>query len=274
MEPILENDTPWKICPDMSLKKNLKVAISATSQKVNARSDKKSSVKVGDKLNSLEVVEDEKRKCLSQSAGLNQKPQKVLNLPICDEQITKMRISHLSLRSLREESESRRKINTIKETQYITVRKKVRDNTKRQTVQVLRPAPGDAELKVINISRCRGPKLDKYGRINPHSILGEVEDFKREALKREEFLDLFLKKDVKQVNNHPKKTKLRIRRVMNSKNSLLTWEREMEQWRKQLSHLRGRINRDEGNMIMTRSENARTVQERKELNSYKQDAYP
>ena len=47
---------------------------------------------------------------------------------------------------------------------------------------VARPAPPDAALKPIDYTSSTGARFDNCGNIIPHSILGSVEEFKKQAL--------------------------------------------------------------------------------------------
>ena len=49
-------------------------------------------------------------------------------------------------------------------------------------VAVAKPAPPDSQLKPIDYTSATGARFDVYGNIIPHSILGSVEEFKKQAL--------------------------------------------------------------------------------------------
>ena len=49
------------------------------------------------------------------------------------------------------------------------------------SVLIAKPAPQDAPLKQVDYSGAAGPRYDDYGAIIPHSILGTVEEYKRQA---------------------------------------------------------------------------------------------
>ena len=51
------------------------------------------------------------------------------------------------------------------------------------SVAVAKPAPPDSQLKPIDYTSATGARFDNYGNIIPHSILGSVEEFKKQALK-------------------------------------------------------------------------------------------
>ena len=48
-------------------------------------------------------------------------------------------------------------------------------------VTVARPAPPDAPLKEVDYTGAAGPRFDVDGGMIEHSILGSIEDYKKEA---------------------------------------------------------------------------------------------
>ncbi|XP_067653236.1 MYCBP-associated protein-like [Haliotis asinina] len=67
-----------------------------------------------------------------------------------------------------------------------TVKKKNPNYRRRVTVAVAVPAPGDVKALPLTLPVRKGPRVDKSGRVVPHSILGSVAGYSAEAQRRGE----------------------------------------------------------------------------------------
>ncbi|KAK2157198.1 hypothetical protein LSH36_196g08021 [Paralvinella palmiformis] len=143
------------------------------------------------------------------------------------------------------------------------------DKPKPKVVLVAKPAPPDAPLKPIDLSAGASLRFDTDGNIIPHSILGSVEQFKKEASQRGELPyelavaetdktaggGLTVKYEKQPVSKYPKFESV------NESNALMNWEKRMMERRKQQDHLSKLLNKAPDQLVMNQADSYRKTQE-------------
>ncbi|XP_064179535.1 MYCBP-associated protein isoform X1 [Anguilla rostrata] len=160
----------------------------------------------------------------------------------------------------------------------VLVRKTRPLEEERKTVRVVvaRPLPQDAAVLPLEYTGPGGPRFDDQGMVLPHSILGSLEDFKREMETRGET------QLVKRVPDCPKlhgpvavehsceeKPKPRPRGQPHpselQSHALQHWRSHMRERRRQLDFISDLLQKPVGTLLMSQSSGFRKTQEQREL---------
>lgn len=191
---------------------------------------------------------------------------------IWNEEIEKLQIKDEELVKVREPRppETGRKTPT---TERVSVRKmKPAEELSRprpKVVTVAKPAPPDAEVKPMDFSGFAGPRYDAAGNVIPHSILGNYEDFQREAVSRGDLMDIpaVRKEDMQPMAPTLKYEKKKHRRDddqwgrSNESNALRNWQLKMLERKKQQGYISKLLQKSPEDLAMNQADNYRTIQE-------------
>lgn len=191
---------------------------------------------------------------------------------IWNEEIEKLQIKDEELVKVREPRppETDRKSPT---TERISVRKlkpaEVLSRPKPKTITIAKPAPPDAVVKPIDYSGFAGPRYDEDGNVIPHSILGNYEDFHREAVKQGDLMDFpALRKDDMQPMVPTLKYEKKKRSYeedqfgrSNESNALRNWQLKMLERKKQQGYISKLLQKNPEDLAMNQADNYRVIQE-------------
>ncbi|XP_078242207.1 MYCBP-associated protein isoform X3 [Pogona vitticeps] len=158
---------------------------------------------------------------------------------------------------------------------YLIRRSKPQEAGKKTHFLVAYPAVPDESKKTLNYSGIEGPVVDNYGYILPHSILGTLQEFKEEALRRGHREVVKLIPDEAQLScGIPVFGKFRKIHVEEEKPTqtpssqhlaLQNWHRNMAIRRRQQQKLCEYLEKSESDLVMNSSENYRKIQEERTL---------
>lgn len=147
------------------------------------------------------------------------------------------------------------------------------DKPKMKHMLIAKPAPPDATIKQEDYSGCVGPRFDGIGNILPHSILGSVEDFKKEAihvghLPASQLNEIdtrpktpSVKYEKKSKDVHPKPREA----TMDENNALRNWQLKMIERKKQQGFISKLLQKPVESLVMNQSEDFRKTQEERYL---------
>ncbi|XP_057187953.1 MYCBP-associated protein [Triplophysa rosa] len=193
----------------------------------------------------------------NQSGILND--QDILNLTITSQDLEKLRVSKPPADPQKPKSMTR--VYVRKTRPPDKVGRKVR-------VTVARPLPPDASSQPLNYTGPGGPRFDARGMVLPHSILGSLEDFKREMALRGDTELLQRIPDTQRV------TPLLVGRERNDDQSeddtqrshaLQHWYRHMTERRRQQNFISRLLQKPMGHLLMNQSSRFRRIQEQRDL---------
>ncbi|KAK3576672.1 hypothetical protein CHS0354_004957 [Potamilus streckersoni] len=139
---------------------------------------------------------------------------------------------------------------------------------KPKLVTVAKPAPPDAPIKPMDYSGFSGPRYNADGSVIPHSILGNYEDFRKEAVHRGDLLD-FPETHIEPISDVPtlKYEKKRKRTTpydligQDESKALQNWQAKMLERKRQQGHISKLLQKDPEDLVMNQSENYRQIQE-------------
>ncbi|XP_061190862.1 MYCBP-associated protein-like isoform X2 [Saccostrea echinata] len=141
------------------------------------------------------------------------------------------------------------------------------DKPKPKIVTVARPAPVDAPIKEPDYSGFAGPRYDEDGAPIPHSLLGSYEEFRKEAIKRGDLLDLPVSRegDVqpdKPTLKYEKKRRHRPEPLQpNENNALINWQMKMMERKRQQGYISKLLQKNPEDLAMNAADNYRRIQE-------------
>ncbi|XP_056624213.1 MYCBP-associated protein [Triplophysa dalaica] len=193
----------------------------------------------------------------NQSGILND--QDILNLTITSQDLEKLRVPKPPTDPQKPKSMTR--VYVRKTRPPDEVGRKVR-------VTVARPLPPNASSQPLNYTGPAGPRFDARGMVLPHSILGSLEDFKREtALRGDSGL-------LQRIPETQKVTPLLVERERNDyksedetqhSNALQHWYRHMTERHRQQNFISRLLQRPVGHLLMNQSSRFRRIQEQRDL---------
>ncbi|XP_048346305.1 MYCBP-associated protein isoform X2 [Sphaerodactylus townsendi] len=161
-------------------------------------------------------------------------------------------------------------------TKKFLVRKSMPQTTGKKTnFLVAYPAVTDETQKTLHYSGIEGPVIDNYGHILSHSILGTLQEFKKEALARGHSQVAALIPDSPVTTSTvPIWWRPRAKHEETEKNAsasssqpmaLQNWHRNMALRKKQQKRLCEKLQKSEDELLMTISDNYRRIQEERTL---------
>ncbi|XP_033725528.1 MYCBP-associated protein-like isoform X2 [Pecten maximus] len=186
---------------------------------------------------------------------------------IWNEDIEKLQIKEEDLKQVHEQKKQSpggaQKVNKV------TVRKlkpaSEWNKPKPKVVTVARPAPPDAPLKPMDVSGFAGPRYDDVGNVIPHSILGNYDDFHKEAVTRGDLLDLPAPKDPGFQTSTPTVKYERKKKVTpvraNESKALDNWQQKMRERKKQQGYISSLLRKNPEDLAMNAADNYRKIQE-------------
>lgn len=188
---------------------------------------------------------------------------------IWNEEIEKLQIKEDVLKSLHEAAPPTAP-KTPKSTR-LTVRKMKPasewDKPKPKVVTVARPAPVDAPVKEPDYSGFAGPRYNDEGAPVPHSLLGSYDEFRKEAIKRGDLLDLpvpseaDLQPDRPTVKYEKKKRDRGDRLRNNENNALINWQLKMMERKRQQGYISKLLQKNPEDLAMNAADNYRRIEE-------------
>lgn len=186
---------------------------------------------------------------------------------IWDEELEKLQIKEDDLKNLHAPGEKPKSPVVSK----VTVRKikpaSEWNKPKPKTVTVARAAPPDAPIKQPDYSGFSGPKYNLEGHVIPHSLLGNYEDFRNEALKRGDLLDLPApcdedKQPAAPTLKYEKKKRVRpAGKHADESKALHNWQMKMIERKRQQGYISKLLQKDPEDLTMNQSENYHKTQE-------------
>ncbi|XP_021346742.1 MYCBP-associated protein-like isoform X3 [Mizuhopecten yessoensis] len=186
---------------------------------------------------------------------------------IWNEDIEKLQIKEEDLKQVHEQKQ--RSPGAGQKVNKVTVRKlkpaSEWNKPKPKVVTVARPAPPDAPLKPTDVSGFAGPRYDEYGNVIPHSILGNYDDFHKEAVDRGDLLDLPAPRDPGFQTSTPTVKYERKKRVSpthaNESKALDNWQQKMRERKKQQGYISNLLRKNPEDLAMNAADNYRKIQE-------------
>ncbi|XP_074657573.1 MYCBP-associated protein-like isoform X3 [Tubulanus polymorphus] len=149
------------------------------------------------------------------------------------------------------------------------------DLPKPKTIHVLKQAPPDAPVKPIDLSNIGGPRLDAEGEVVSHSILGNVDEFMHEAVKRGHVENIPLPQSQASSESqltvkYEKKKKVQLRAAppmlnMNESNALKNWRAKMLERKRQQGYISRLLQKPAESLVMNRGDSYRKVEEERYL---------
>nr|XP_060620735.1 MYCBP-associated protein isoform X1 [Anolis sagrei ordinatus] len=177
------------------------------------------------------------------------------------------------LRTARLPQEEKEKSHVTKK--FLVRRSRPQEVKKKAQFLVAYPTLSDESKKTLHYSGIEGPVIDSYGHILPHTILGTLQEFKEEALRRGHSQVANLVPDDSQLtcgvpilakyrekHEEEKKTE---QRPSSQDMALQNWHRNMAIRRKQQKKLSEYLQKSESNLLMNFSEHYRRIQEQRTL---------
>lgn len=151
------------------------------------------------------------------------------------------------LKKIQHKHGPRKKMSRIEPTvENYYVRKLKPKEKKMKTVIVMKPVESDCQVTVRPIEfimNYTGPRFTDHGKFIPHSILGSLEDFRREAKRRGE--NLHLLKTHSSAGDLPKTSK-----KLKVCNSLKKWNTRIDEWNKAQNYLSSKLHRPVEDLLM------------------------
>ncbi|XP_078330048.1 MYCBP-associated protein-like isoform X3 [Crassostrea virginica] len=141
------------------------------------------------------------------------------------------------------------------------------DRPKPKVVTVARPAPIDAPVKEPDYSGFAGPRYNEEGAPIPHSLLGSYDEFRKEAIKRGDLLDLPVPSDADLQPDRPtvkyeKKKRDRCDRLRpNENNALINWQLKMLERKRQQGYISKLLQKNPEDLAMNAADNYRRITE-------------
>ncbi|XP_044275932.1 MYCBP-associated protein [Varanus komodoensis] len=182
------------------------------------------------------------------------------------EDLAKLRTAHLA-------QEEKEKPSVTKK--FIVRRSRPQEHGKKAHFLVAYPALSDESKKTLNYPGLEGPVIDNYGYILPHSILGTLQEFKQEALRRGHSQTARLVPDESQLmsavpvfgkyREKYEREKKMAQTHSSQHMALQNWHRNMALRRKQQKKLCDYLQKSESELLMNFSENYRRIQEQRTL---------
>nr|XP_056720260.1 MYCBP-associated protein [Euleptes europaea] len=158
---------------------------------------------------------------------------------------------------------------------FLVRKSKPKTTGKKKHFLVAYPAVTDETQKLLHYSGIEGPVVDNYGHILPHSILGTLQEFKKEALSRGvSQVTAMIPDSPQSASTVPVWWRHRAKHEEKEKNTpdsssqhmaLQNWHRNMALRRKQQKGLCERLQKSESELLMSFSDNYRHVQEERTL---------
>ncbi|XP_071490212.1 MYCBP-associated protein-like [Diadema antillarum] len=146
------------------------------------------------------------------------------------------------------------------------------DKPKTKPILIAKPAPPNAPLMKDDFHGCEGPRFDSTGNIVPHSILGTVDDFKKEAVDRGH---------VEMAEDHPIEPRPRTPAVkpeyskkvvpkprdpfMDENRALMNWHQKMIERKKTQGYISKLLQKPPEMLVMNQAEEFRETQEQRYL---------
>eukprot|EP00105_Crassostrea_gigas_P026752 XP_011447824.1 PREDICTED: MYCBP-associated protein-like isoform X3 [Crassostrea gigas] len=141
------------------------------------------------------------------------------------------------------------------------------DKPKPKVVTVARPAPVDAPVKEPDYSGFAGPRYNDEGAPIPHSLLGSYDEFRKEAIKRGDLLDLpvpseaDLEPDRPTLKYEKKKRDRGDRQRNNENNALINWQMKMMERKRQQGYISKLLQKNPEDLAMNAADNYRKIEE-------------
>ncbi|KAL4226579.1 hypothetical protein ACF0H5_014564 [Mactra antiquata] len=191
---------------------------------------------------------------------------------IWNEEIEKLQIKDEELIKVREPRPPESDRPTTPLTERLVVRKlkpaEILNRPIPKEVTVAKPAPIDADVKPMEFSGFAGPRYDPAGNVVSHSILGNYDDFQREAIKRGDLMDIpTVQRDIQPIEPTLKYEKKKRRRDNDEwgrnveSNALKNWEMKMIERKRQQGYISKLLQKNPEDLAMNQADNYRKIQE-------------
>ncbi|XP_063149000.1 MYCBP-associated protein [Candoia aspera] len=158
---------------------------------------------------------------------------------------------------------------------YLVRKSKPQEIGKKANFLVAYPAAPDESKKTLNYSGVEGPIVDTFGYITTYSILGTLQEFKKEAIKKGHSQILRLIPEESQLScaisvlgtyrKKPEEEKKVAQAPPSQHLALQNWQRNMALRRRQQERLCEHLQKSESQLLMNFSEHYRRIQEQRTL---------
>ncbi|XP_072259442.1 MYCBP-associated protein isoform X2 [Pyxicephalus adspersus] len=149
-----------------------------------------------------------------------------------------------------------------------------KEEGRKRRLLVARPAPQDSSSRGQTFSEAEVPLSGTHGQLQPHNILGSLQELKKEATARgnlqvAELVPEPSQPDFLSLGMHDETGKLQqkesIRRHYNQDNALLNWQHHMTLRKRQLDSLSRRLGKPSEQLVMNVCEDYRRIQEERHI---------
>ncbi|XP_026523029.1 MYCBP-associated protein [Notechis scutatus] len=158
---------------------------------------------------------------------------------------------------------------------YLIRKSRPQEIGKKANLLVAYPALPDESKKILNYSGVEGPIVDTFGYITPYSILGTLQEFKKEAIKKGHSQLVRMIPEESQLScaisvfgtykKKPEEKKKVAQSPLSQHRALQNWQRNMAIRRKQQKRLCECLQKSESQLLMNFSEHYRRIQEQRTL---------
>ncbi|XP_070790757.1 MYCBP-associated protein [Pituophis catenifer annectens] len=158
---------------------------------------------------------------------------------------------------------------------YLVRKSRPQEIGKKTNLLVAYPALPDESKKTLNYSGVEGPIVDTFGYITPYSILGTLQEFKKEAIKKGHSQIVRMIPEESQLSceisvfgtygKKPEEEKKVAQASPSQHRALQNWQRNMALRRKQQKELCECLQKSESQLLMNFSEHYRRIQEQRTL---------
>ncbi|KAG8129105.1 hypothetical protein E2320_015874 [Naja naja] len=158
---------------------------------------------------------------------------------------------------------------------YLIRKSRPQEIGKKANLLVAYPALPDESKKILNYSGVEGPIVDTFGYITPYSILGTLQEFKKEAIKKGHSQIVRMIPEESQLScaisvfgtyrKKPEEKKKVAQSPPSQHRALQNWQRNMAIRRRQQKRLCECLQKSESQLLMNFSEHYRRIQEQRTL---------
>ncbi|KAM6470118.1 MYCBP-associated protein isoform 2-T3 [Liasis olivaceus] len=226
--------------------------------------------------NSKTPPEKKKIKPFEQPSSPVQEEPEPVSCVLQGDEIQALAIKLEDLAKLRTENrpqEEKEKSAVIKK--FLVRKSRPREIGKKAHFLVAYPAIPDESKKTLNYSGIEGPVVDTFGYITPYSILGTLQEFRKEAIKNGHSQIARLIPEESQLScaisvlgtyrKRPEEEKKVVQAPPSQHLALQNWQRNMALRRKQQKRLCEHLQKSESQLLMNFSEHYRRIQEQRTL---------
>ncbi|CAD5111218.1 DgyrCDS550 [Dimorphilus gyrociliatus] len=187
---------------------------------------------------------------------------------IVNEEILRLAIKHEDLVKLRKEEKTPEPTQPLRE---ISIRRERPEKEWKKPpskrIAVAKEAPNDAPLRPYNLKDGAGPRFDHFGRIVPHSILGDAYTYQRNAIETGQWPNgAVIEYPVQEMKvKNEKKRERKIAFEEEEHKALENWEKKMRERRRQQGYLSKLLNKKPENLVMNQADGYKKTQERRDI---------